>query len=169
MHEEGIDPADSGFCTTLTATLEPIGYSAGDEFLGITTLEEYFSWLGTLSNLPDKAFAKKYTRLPLDEPYLTINANTRAITLPNDFRKNGIAVQGDDLAEVVYFEIDRYFDAMDFNNCEIFIQWELPKTKQKGVSPAYSKDIYTETGKLFFGWAISQEITKAAGSLKFSV
>lgn len=58
---------------------------------------------------------------------------------------------------------------MDFNNCEIFIQWELPKTKQKGVSPAYSKDISTETGKLIFGWAISQEITKVAGSLKFSV
>lgn len=107
--------------------------------------------------------------LPLDEPHFVINSNTRAITIPTDFKKNGIAVQGDDLAEVVYFEIDRYFDAVDFNNCEIYIQWELPKTKTQGVSPAYTKDISSQPGKLIFGWPISDAITQNSGTMKFSV
>lgn len=112
--------------------------------------------------------------LPLDEDHFTINANTRAITIPDSFKKNGLAVQGDHLAEIVYFKIDRYFDYMDFNNTEIFIQWEAPGKDTngkiiKGVSRAYVRDIESEPGKLIFGWAIEDVITKIAGNLKFSV
>ena len=140
--------------------------------LGITTLEEYYNWLPDLKRDADGK-PTKYTMLPLDEPHFEINANTRAINIPNDFKKNGIAVQGDDLAEVVYFKVDRYFDAMDFNNTTIYIEWEAPKDKSgvvvKGVSDIYIKDIESEPGKLIFGWAISDAITKNSGALKFAV
>ena len=39
--------------------------------LGITTLEEYFSWIRNLGNI-----SKKYTVLPLDEDHFEINTNT---------------------------------------------------------------------------------------------
>lgn len=134
----------------------------------ITTLEEYFSWIRNLGNIN-----KKYTVLPLDEDHFEINANTRAINIPASFKKNGVAVQGDDLAEVLYFKIDRYFDYMDLNNCDIYIQWETPKgpdgTTIKSVSPAYIRDIESEPGKLIFGWALSDAITANSGTLKFSV
>ena len=140
--------------------------------LGITTLEEYFNWLPDLKR-DVEGKPTKYTILPLDEPHFVINANTRAINIPADFKKNGIAVQGDDLAEVVYFEIDRYFDAMDLNNCEIYIQWETPRTADstiiKSISDVYIRDIESQPGKLIFGWAISDAITVASGNLKFSV
>ena len=172
---EGVDtnePAISdlnSFASTLAERV--VLYVKADEYknesfspmLGITTLEEYFHWLKELS-----AVDRKYTMLPLDEPHFVINANTRAINIPDEFKKNGIAVQGDDLAEVVYFKVDRYFDYMDLNNCDIFIQWELPD-KKKGVSKEYIRDIESETGKLIFGWALSDAITAAAGNLKFSV
>lgn len=62
---------------------------------------------------------------------------------------------------------------MDLNNCEIYIQWETPKSKTtesvKSVSPAYIRDITSEPGKLIFGWVISDAITGASGALKFSV
>lgn len=136
--------------------------------LGITTLEEYFSWLRNLSIID-----KKYTVLPLDEDHFEINANTRAINIPASFKKNGVAVQGDDLAEVLYFKIDRYFDYMDLNNTDIFIQWETPKDANgniiRSVSPAYIRDIESEPGKLIFGWALSDAITATSGTLKFSV
>ena len=136
--------------------------------IGITTLEEYFSWLKTLGSIN-----RKYTVLPLGEHYFDINANTRAINIPADFKKNGVAVQSDDLAEVLYFKIDRYFDYMDLNNTDIFIQWETPKGPDgktvKSVSPAYIRDIESESGKLIFGWALSDMITAYAGALKFSV
>lgn len=135
---------------------------------GITTLEEYFSWISNLGRIN-----RKYTILPLDEDHFEINANTRAINIPANFKKNGVAVQGDDLAEILYFKIDRYFDYMDLNNCDIYIQWETPKdangVTKKSVSQAYVRDIDSEPGKLIFGWAISDAITGLSGNLKFSV
>lgn len=147
-----------------------IGAAEGFEpMLGITTLEEYFSWLRNLGSIN-----RKYTVLPLDEDHFIINADTRAITIPPSFKKNGIAVQGDDLAEVLYFKVDRYFDYMDLNNADIYIQWETPKDPvtgltTKSVSAAYIRDIESEPGKLIFGWAISDAITAISGNLKFSV
>ena len=68
------------------------GLAEGYEpMVGITTLEEYFSWLKTLG-----AINRKYTVLPIGEHYFDINANTRAITIPVDFKKNGVAVQNND-------------------------------------------------------------------------
>lgn len=65
-----------------------IGAAEGFEpMLGITTLEEYFSWIRNLGTLN-----RKYTILPLDEDHFEINANTRAINIPASFKKNGIAV-----------------------------------------------------------------------------
>lgn len=142
--------------------------------IGITTLEEYYNWLPEIKR-DKEGNPTVFTKLPLDEAYFEINANTRAITIPAEFKKNGIGVQGDDLAEVVYFMIDRYFDAMDLNNTEIYIEWETPKGKNgavtKSVSETYLKIIDDELypGKLIFGWAISDAITKDSGTLKFAV
>lgn len=148
---------------------QPLGIAEGfSPAIGITTLEEYFAHIVELSLIN-----RKYTVLPLDEPYFEINANTRAISVPAEFKKNGVAVQGDDLAEVLYFKIDRYFDYMDLNNCEIFIQWETPKaadgTIVKSASSAYMRDIESEPGKLIFGWVLDDSITAASGNLKFSI
>lgn len=71
--------------------------------------------------------------------------------------------------------IDRFFDAMDLNNTDIYIEWETPKSKNgggvKSVSETYLKMIDDENypGKLIFGWAISDAITKDSGTLKFAV
>ena len=62
---------------------------------------------------------------------------------------------------------------MDLNSCDIFIQWETPKGTDgktiRSVSPEYIRDIESKPGKLIFGWALSDQITKQAGQLKFSV
>ena len=153
----------------LDAEGNPIPRADGfDPRLGVTTIEEYYHWLKNLGNID-----RKYTMLPLDEEPFEINANTRGITIPANFKKNGLSVQGDETAEIVYFKIDRYFDYMDFNNADIYIQWEAPKDKNgvviKGVSREYIRDIESEPGKLIFGWALSDVITKTPGALKFSV
>lgn len=64
---------------------------------------------------------------------------------------------------------------MDLNNTDIYIEWETPKSKNgggvKSVSETYLKMIDDENypGKLIFGWAISDAITKDSGTLKFAV
>ena len=127
--------------------------------------------MGVLPKLVDeegKPIGKKYTILPLDEEVFDINANTRAINVPNSFKNNGISVQGDQIAEIVYFRIDRFFDATDLNEMDIYVQWEAPNG-DRGVSKEWVRDIESEPGKIIFGWPLSLDITQAHGTVKFSV
>ena len=121
---------------------------------------------------------RRYAILPLDEEHFEIDANSRIITVPADFRKNGIAVKGDQVAEIVYFRIARYFDFMDLNNTEIFIQWEHTGENGntfKGVSTEWVRDIESDPDYLIFGWALDSGteaepgITANSGTVKFSV
>lgn len=145
-----------------------------DRIVRITSLEEYFHYLPDLLSVDEfgNKIPTKFAILPLDEPHFIINANTRAINIPSEFKTNGVAVQGDDLAEIIYFEVDRFFDAMDLNNCNILIQWETPKGAKaavRGVSKEYVRDIESKPGKLIFGWALEKVITQNPGNLKLSV
>lgn len=135
----------------------------GEEGFSITTLEEYFQNLEEIANCDTK-----FLRLPVDEELFDIDLNTRQITVPPTFKKSGLGVQGDDLAEVVYFRADRFFDATDLNQTFILIQWEAP-SGAKMASPAYFQEVDSETDKLIFGWAVTKEMTGAPGTLKFSV
>lgn len=149
---------------------------AGEEYLAdpsaITSLDEYFACLKSLADINPI-----YTVLPLDEPVFSIDTNTRKITVPTDFSKNGISVQGDEVSEILYFSVDRYTDAMDLfrEDINIAIQWEsAPDAKGhtvQGISKEWIRDISSlkQEGKMLFGWAINSELTNNPGAIKFSV
>lgn len=132
---------------------------------GIQTLEQYFCHLKDLLDLPN---GYKYIMLPLDEPPLEIDANKRTITIPSNFKTSGLSVEGDELAETLFFRIDRYFDAMDLSTCEIFVQWNLP-TGDTYATIVYMIDIESEPGKLIFACPLTSDITKVAGPVELSV
>lgn len=161
--------------TDLTTTLEQ--YNMNWDNFSIGTLNEYFAYLKKLTDLAEtddeKAF---YLRLPLDEDTFDINADTRAISVPASFAENGVGVQGDEMAEIVYFTIDRYFDSTDLANDEIHIaiQWEAKNINGEtiqGFTRNFGKDIETkaDSQKIIFGWPISSEFTKAPGTIRFAV
>lgn len=138
----------------------PIG-DIGDYFLLLEQIKEI-----AYSKDGDPSFLI----LPIDEEMFAIDANSRSIKVPNSFAKNGIGVKGDELAEIIYFSIDRYFDLMDLfsKDLEILIQWELPNG-DKGLSATINKTCNFIENKVVFGWPISREITKEAGNIKFSI
>lgn len=145
------------------------------ESIEIATLNQYFAYLQDLITVSSNENIKSYfLRLPLDEELFEINANTRAISIPKNFSSNGVGVQGDETAEIVYFSIDRFFDHTDLadDSINIVIQWET-KDKNKetiqGISPNFGKDIETIPGKIIFGWPIYSELTESATPIKFSV
>lgn len=150
------------------------GYESLDE---ISSLEKFFSCLpyliqigGDTSDEYTKlhSLGRRYTILPIDEDNFIINANARLIEVPASFAKNGVGVQGDELCEVLYFEIDRYFDAMDLDTADIYIEWTRPDG-ESGVSKPWVIDIESKPNKIIFGWALSSSITKEVGALKFAV
>ena len=144
--------------------------SEGNPILPITSLNEYFQHIKDLAALAigkGRSGSDPYfLRLPLDEPYFEINANTRGITVPGELSQ--IAVRGDKLAEIVFFRIDRYYDAVDLNTRHIYIEWELPDGT-KGISRDFLRDTQSEKDKLIFGWAIGEELTKQVGTIRFAV
>lgn len=139
----------------------------------ISTLEQYFYYLPDLMALKKEGseygemLGRRYAMLPVDEDVFYIDANTRQIEVPASFKKNGIAVQGDEVAEIIYFKINRYFDFMDLNNTEIYIQWE--NSERSDVSQEWVRDIESDPDYLIFGWALRAPITNVKGNLKFSV
>ena len=135
----------------------------------ITSLGELFTFMEFITK-----HAPIYTRLPLDEEPFFIDANKRSITVPKDFVANGVSVQGDEIAEILFFKINRFFDATDLSQCNIYIQWRSSEVDDngnpvEGLSRTWIQDIDSEPGYLIFGWPISSKITKAAGNVTFSV
>lgn len=157
--------------------------AAKDLGLESLDLDQYLNKLAEL-----KAISPKYVRLPLyeegheDEEIFEIDANARTIKIPASFNKNGVGVASDELAETVWFKINRYFDIKDFGqaagvigeelkdgNLHILIQWEAPDGA-KGASWAYAIDADTDPDYIYFGWALTAEhLTAKAGNIKFAI
>lgn len=135
----------------------------------ITSLDEYFSYIVELN-----AINKRYTILPLDKEVFEIDANSRTITVPAVFAKNGISVQGDEVSEIVYFRINKFYDAIDLSIRDIYIEWKSAAKDENGkeiagVSVPYVIDVESDPGYIIFGWPLSSKITQAAGQVSFAV
>ena len=154
-----------------------------DKFDGeITGIEEYFSYIDILAeyeqeqlskplNERDEGFDPIFTFLPVDEPMFDINLDKRTI---DGSKFTGQQVVGDEIAEIIWFSVDRFFDATDLYNTEIFIQWEREVKNgepERGLSPAFNKilSVKAEEGKMIFGWPLHSGITEKAGNVKFAV
>ncbi len=131
-----------------------------DNHIRINSLAEYFGVLKILGNIHPR-----FIRLPLDENYYSINANERTIIPMNNTPR--FAVKGDHSAEVIYFKINRYFDAMDLGAATIIIQSQIGN--QKFVTPINLIDLDSEPDYIIFGWPINQLITMTTGNLSFAV
>ena len=131
----------------------------------ISTLDEYFQHLHEIS-LKDPSLII----LPLDEEKFFIDGNSRKITVPQAFVKNGVGVQGDHYAEYIYFEIDRYFENIDFGSPSITAVVEfIDANQQKHFTKAWIKYTDEKSSKVLIGWPITQDVTSKAGPIKFSV
>lgn len=138
----------------------------------ITNLDDYFMYLEDLRDAIQKGSNKEADNilliLPNDEELFTIDANSRKISVPSKFGSYGVGVKGDEVAEVLYFAIDRYFDIQDLFNKDIFVEWENSKG-DTGLSVTINKTLLMVPGKVVFGWPIGSPINDAPGNLKFSV
>lgn len=150
------------FLTELSPEGGPSSYNIND-------IEGYFQYLQYLINGDgEKPGDLKFSMLPIDEETFDIDANSRTIKVPENYKKYGLAVQGDDSAEIIWFEIDRYYDIMDFNNTTPCIQWKHSKDSQTHYSWTWYTDI-RKPNKLIFGWPIDKEITEKSGNIEFSI
>lgn len=143
----------------------------------INSLEDYFSNIRQIAQLTKKGsdVKGKFLIMPLDEPFFEIDANARVINIPANFKKNGIGVQNDHWAEILYFKVDRYYDYQDLAALNIFINWQFIPAGNKSAEPeiieskAFAPDPDFDPNHLVFGWVVDRHMTPSKGTLKFSV
>lgn len=143
----------------------------------IQNIDQYFACLLELARIEEvEKMDPIFTILPAQEGRFVIDANTRTITPPSDVNKRpqfgantNVAVQGDEISEILYFEIDRYFDAMDLANMDIIIQWRPAGSDTSSLSAIYKKSVTLAPGKIVFGWPITNEITSHVGKIEYSI
>lgn len=133
---------------------------AGKE--SFSSLPEYYSHMNDFFTTE----AWKYVFLPLDEKVFKIDLDTRGIEIPSSFTKQ-VSVQSDQLAEMLIFSVDRYFDYMDLANTNIYVQWRLPDGTENATR-IFMIDL-SVANKIHFAWPISDVITNQHGDVKFSV
>jgi hypothetical protein len=110
----------------IKARLKEISMALDGNEDSISSLESYYANITRIAPLATNFHSApyKYFLMPIDEPIFEIDANKRTITVPQHFAKNGVGVHGDDMAEVLYFRIDRYFDYQDLMSVDaIVINW----------------------------------------------
>lgn len=122
----------------------------------ITGSEEYLKYL-SLYNPPTIL-----ARIPASETVYTINLNTRVASAPTY-----LGVEGDHMAEYIFYEMDRYLDNYDLAQCVGVVSFRNAKNEEyMYVIPAY--DIQSVPGKIIFAWDIQSPITKYAGTVQFA-
>lgn len=136
--------------------------------INVNNLEAFF---GSITEIA--ALDSKFLRLPLDEPLFEIDANTRKINIPAEFKSNGASVQGDHLAEVIFFRIERYFDYKDLSTCNIEINWKMGSKEGKTTRFIKFDDVQTidevKSNCIIFGWPINNIVTEKSGQLTFAI
>lgn len=132
--------------------------------------------------------SNKFFRLPLEEPVFEVDMDTRMISVPTVFKNNGLGVQGDTRAEIVFFKVPRYYDVMDLNpdmnnvGSAWVVQWQ--NTNNKVVKSGNSPVIFTDAANeiitksdgttetieyVLLGWVITNEMTESSGNLEFAL
>lgn len=167
-----VTKANQGLYTALfeKATADLAADNESGTPIVISSLDDFF--LNITALMGSEEGENYYGILPLDEPFFEIDANTRVIKVPSEFKANGISVKGDQISEIVFFTIDRYYDSIDLYDDEvkIFIQCEDAGHVQHVYPNQYKNvSILKSQGKMIFGWGLDQNVTSTPGAIKFSV
>lgn len=103
----------------------------------------------------------------LSQPIITIDWNTRVMTLPPEY-KSYLAVQYDHQADTVYFCADRYFDSVDLSTMTCIVEY-INANKEGRICPILDMDTSTDPNKIYFGWKMGKGATKKDGTIKFVI
>lgn len=151
----------------------------------VEDLATYFNALPILLN--DLEVGPKFLRIPFEEDFFEIDTNTRLIKVPKMIADNRwvVGISGDNLAEILWFKIDRFFDGQDLAVCfprkfrdekddtgygQTYVQWK--NGNLKGLDIVVYPEIDEE--HIYFGWYLrtmgqNSGPLKAPGTVNFSI
>lgn len=127
----------------------------------ITPKEEYLSKLGQIQQANQNG---TYFPIPEVEKIYKIDLNTRRCEAPSH-----LSVTDDHQAEIIFFEVDRYFDKQDLAALTCVISY-VNASGEYYIYPVPCKDTITkrDEGKMIIPWVIDSDVTWGAGAVRFA-
>lgn len=104
--------------------------------------------------------------VPEDGVCFPINWNQREVQIPSGSAP--VLVTGDHNANIVYFEMDRYFNIVDLSEMSCVVEYINPEGKVR-ISPILQYDTSTP-GVLRIGWVVNHSmVSEDMGTVQFAV
>ena len=126
----------------------------------IVSPQEYNGLLHQLKN-PNEYI--NMLRIPSDEPVYEIDLNQRYIYAP-EF----LSVETDHNSEIIWFKTDRFYDNIDLYDSTCWIQYvNVDKEEYFYAAPLIINTEQYGNEKILIPWAISKEVAKKTGTIKF--
>ena len=125
----------------------------------ITTREEYLKNLVKIQLMENGDI---FFPIPETEKIYKINLNTRTIEAPAY-----LSVTDDHEAEIIFFEVDRYFDLKDLATTTCIISYINAAGENFIYSIPYI-DTTSKENKILMPWIITSDVSWKAGSVKFA-
>ena len=136
----------------------------------ITQSQEYYNnlWRIESPNPPHLAIL-----IPETEPIYNIDLDTRTIEAPEY-----LSVEQDHKSEIIYFKVDRFYEAMDLAETVCIVQYTNKTTGRSGCYAVPFYDTITcsinETNenykpKILFPWCLDGLATEKAGQLEYAI
>ena len=141
--------------------------------------DEFYQFLAHVQTA-DK-FTPIIRQIPYHEATIKVDLDSREIKIENSDYNEFLSLEKDHRSELVYFEVDRYFEDIDLLYCTTVIEYLNARPLEKGgpqlrLYPITIKDIWKvedEEGnireKLILAWNIGSEATYYAGTIQFAL
>lgn len=114
-------------------------------------------------------------QIPLDEPRIQVNLNTRIIDIENSEYADFLTMTEDHRSTTIYFEVDRYFEDVDLFNCTCIVEY-INGGGHPRIYPITLKDLIKQqdengriVDKMLLAWNIGSEATLYKGDIQFCI
>ena len=118
--------------------------------------------------------------IPSTVDRIPVNLDTREIEIEKSVYKDFLSMEKDHRAEVVYFEVDRFYEDIDLSTYSCIIEYinAAPLGEKKlriypitlmGVQKVLDGKTGQFVEKLLLAWSLGNEATEYAGTIEFSL
>lgn len=118
--------------------------------------------------------------IPNNVDRIPVDLNTRKILIEQSAYKDFLSIEKDHRAEIVYFEVDRYYEDIDLSTYCCIVEYlnAAPAGEKKlriypitlmGVQKVLDGNTGQFVEKLLLAWNLGNEATEYAGTIEFSL
>lgn len=147
--------------------------------MAINYTDKFYQFLANVQT--DSRFTPITRQIPYNESTIKVDLNSRKIKIEESDYNDFLSVEKDHRSEIIYFEVDRYYEDIDLLQCTTVVEYLNARPSSEGgpmlrLYPITLKDTWDmedDEGnihqKIILAWNIGSEATYYAGTIQFAL